>query len=866
MKGLIVTEAMARIIDRQRFKRIYPFYKPRPQDGVFDPEGNGGDGSSTSPNATYVVINSDPALPNERLITPGGGMNGSDGGAGGAYTLSVDPNQVAFLSGSTFVRLSVDNHGRSADAINPNISFFVSGSSVFSGSITSYAAITGSGFAVADSMFTTDTSFFTFTSGSQSFVVPADVTSLRVKMWGGGGGAGNYASAGGGGPGGFAAGTVAVVPGSTLTILVAGGGKAPASATANGGEGGWPGGGYGTRGDASGAGGGGYSGIFTGSVTQGNAIMIAGGGGGSTGFTAGSGGGGGGGSVGGPGGSIINTNGGGGTQASGGTGGGGAAFPVAGSALQGGVAYSDRTTAQVNDAGGGGGGYFGGGAGQGDGRSGGGGSGYFNPAYVTDAVLLGVYQGSSGAVATFPSGSTDPQYVSPAGRGAACGTDGANGLVVISYGAATTKFTSDRVSFSSDVAGVVYATGSLHLFDSNGVYTLSQLARSGTIGADPGAQYLTLAATASLPNERVFSPSTGLIGADAGAGGNYTLAINNNAVATITGSRFTGPINAAGGLTGSLQRLPTGESYLAGGGIVFVTTGSNGQIVVNLVSGTNGQFPSNIGGVITWGNRALFYTGDGTAAPEGLLRGTTGAATLVAARTVAASSVIALANDASSGIWVGSNPSFTAGSQAVGLKLWTKAASTVDLGVHTSAIMSVAATYVSMSAPLIVGAGTVVSDTFAFLSGSTGVLSGSNRKVVVLPDLVISGNYREQIVTSDGKCKKWIYTGRATTNTTTPFLVHQWTLVSGTTDVRLNVVSTTANVSHGGSYRQSAIFRSQAGTTFQDTNIDAGTMATPGSTMAIGIDGVGTTVRAWITGSSVAMSHMFEISVGQVTP
>ena len=43
--------------------------------------------------------------------------------------------------------------------------------------------------------------------------------------------------------------------------------------------------------------------------------------------------------------------------------------------------------------------------------------------------------------------------------------------------------------------------------------------------ASPGvdAQYLTLAATSDLPNERVFTPGQGLTGTDAGAGSAYTL-------------------------------------------------------------------------------------------------------------------------------------------------------------------------------------------------------------------------------------------------------------------------------------------------------------------------------------------------------
>lgn len=119
----------------------------------------------------------------------------------------------------------------------------------------------------------------------QQFTVPDGVTLIKVKMWGPGGGTGSYSGAGGGGPGGFTTGLLSVTPGEVLQLVVGSGGKKP---TANnggpGGLGGWPGGGFGTAGDASGGGGGGFTGIFNTSMTQANALMIAGGGGGATGF------------------------------------------------------------------------------------------------------------------------------------------------------------------------------------------------------------------------------------------------------------------------------------------------------------------------------------------------------------------------------------------------------------------------------------------------------------------------------------------------------------------------------------------------------------------------------------------------------
>ena len=70
-------------------------------------------------------------------------------------------------------------------------------------------------------------------------------------------------------------------------------------------------------------------------------------------------------------------------------------------------------------------------------------------------------------------------------------------------------------------------------------------------GGDPTAQYLVLATTSSLSQERAFNPTLGLTSSDGGAGGNYTLQIDNSVVATLTGSQFSGNV----GITGSLGVL-----------------------------------------------------------------------------------------------------------------------------------------------------------------------------------------------------------------------------------------------------------------------------------------------------------------------
>jgi hypothetical protein len=120
---------------------------------------------------------------------------------------------------------------------------------------------------------------------------------------------------------------------------------------------------------------------------------------------------------------------------------------------------------------------------------------------------------------------------------------------------------------------------------SNGGVTISSTATGGG-GGDPDASYLVLSTTASLSNERAFTPSTGLSAVDGGADGAYTLSINDSVVATISGSTFTGAIlaptvTASLGFSGSLTRLIDGTSYLAAGAGVTIASASNGQIVIS---------------------------------------------------------------------------------------------------------------------------------------------------------------------------------------------------------------------------------------------------------------------------------------------
>ncbi len=277
---------------------------------------------------------------------------------------------------------------------------------------------------------------FAYTGGSQTFAVPAGVTSVTVKVWGGGGGggggpgAGIPGTAGSGGGGGFTKATITSIPTESLTVLIGGGGSGGA-ATGVGGAGA------------------GYSGVKRAATILASAGGGAAGGGvrSASGGSGGSGGGGGGGNGVTGGGSNSGVRGTTTTNGTGGTGGGGngaagvvetggdAAVSGSGSTggFNGGGKGGARSTGGGGGGGGGGAGYFsGGGAGTVDGSNGSGGGGGGGNATGTGISQLA-------GTASLAGGSTDSDY--PAGVGApgtggtlaVPGTNGGNGYVIISW-------------------------------------------------------------------------------------------------------------------------------------------------------------------------------------------------------------------------------------------------------------------------------------------------------------------------------------------------------------------------------------------------------------------------------------------------
>ena len=127
--------------------------------------------------------------------------------------------------------------------------------------------------------------------------------------------------------------------------------------------------------------------------------------------------------------------------------------------------------------------------------------------------------------------------------------------------------TSDNVSYLVGIGGTSITT------QSNGQIFVSS-SNPAPPGADKFASFIVVSATSSLDNERALTQGGGVTLTDGGAGSNITLGINNSVIATVTGTTFTQ-------LSGSLQRLGSGITYLAGGGNVTVTTLSNGQILIS---------------------------------------------------------------------------------------------------------------------------------------------------------------------------------------------------------------------------------------------------------------------------------------------
>jgi hypothetical protein len=392
----------------------------------------------------------------------------------------------------------------------------------------------------------------TFSGGDQAFTVPTGITSIEVRAWGAAGGGANaswWTGQGGGAGGGFAQGTLSVIAGQTLTIVVGQGGipNSPASTYGGGGAGG-----NSVNTITRGGSGGGYSGVFApGGKTAANARIIAGGGGGASPGADGApfvGPGGGGGTSGGQD-AVPTLSGRGGTQVAGGA----AAtqdsacgtLATAGAQFQGGSGASSTGIAQDEGGGGGGGGFFGGGGGtcQNSGNQnggGGGGSSYIAGTGVSAASTTAganfLYSGSACAGIASSGGATDPLYSAGVGEGSCYGTGG-NGEVVIQYRIATLQLS--KTSLGA-VGGFSFSAG--NGFGSETLTTLtSGVAVTGSVRPLDNSNTVTTVTEAVPPGYVLTSISCTGLGSGAATYNLSAGSVTLDALATMS----TNDVNCA---------------------------------------------------------------------------------------------------------------------------------------------------------------------------------------------------------------------------------------------------------------------------------------------------------------------------------
>jgi hypothetical protein len=80
-------------------------------------------------------------------------------------------------------------------------------------------------------------------------------------------------------------------------------------------------------------------------------------------------------------------------------------------------------------------------------------------------------------------------------------------------------------------------------------------------------------------NELVLNATTGLTRTI--QSGSLDLGIDFTHIPSLEGADFAGPVTFNGGLTGSLQSLPSGDPFIVGKGVLAVTTSSIGQLEIH---------------------------------------------------------------------------------------------------------------------------------------------------------------------------------------------------------------------------------------------------------------------------------------------
>ncbi len=441
---------------------------------------------------------------------------------------------------------------------------------------------------------------FNYTGASQSYTVPAGVSSINVTLYGAQGGAvGSGYSASG--LGGETTGTLSVTPGQTLTVIVGG------SSTTVGGAG--YGGGGSSGGGAVEGGGGGATQIENGSTE----LAIAGGGGGG-GYGAGGAGGGLTGST-----SSYGGSGGGGTQSAGGAGGSCPGYYTggAGSSLIGGGGTAWNGT---NPSSGGGGGYYGGGgggAGNGCDGSGGGGSSLVpSGGTTTGGVQYGNGQAIITPVITTPS-ITDNTVSLVNNSGVVTGSNLASGAwptgtSTSTYGGSTnlwgqtlTPTEVNSPSFGAVLAAnVANSTAGVDSISMTVYYTLTQTNWSVGDAVSNGLFNISGSTTLATSNYLSITPQGSICIDQSTCNGTEALGVHGAIIAS-------GTITASGS-PDYAEDITTSDPTIGAGDIVALDPNNPEQVIKS-----SGAYDPNIIGAISTSPGYL------TNAPSGAINGAT---------------------------------------------------------------------------------------------------------------------------------------------------------------------------------------------------------------------------------------------------
>ena len=175
-----------------------------------------------------------------------------------------------------------------------------------------------------------------------------------------------------------------------------------------------------------------------------------------------------------------------------------------------------------------------------------------------------------------------------------------NGEEVITDTSGIVHMTRLGVTGSIDIKGPMRVTGGIVTDDAgseyiragdriqvqkntDGSFTISADVQSGSgTGGSSDPQYLTLAATSDLNNERVFTAGTGISVTDGGAGGQFTVGVDTSKIPQLNSDNtFSSNVTVQGSIKGSIQKLSDGSTdFIQAGSNVTVTNNANGSISI----------------------------------------------------------------------------------------------------------------------------------------------------------------------------------------------------------------------------------------------------------------------------------------------